>query len=265
LLLGAGCIGGQPQESGNFSVAAGIPPLGEFARAVGGDLVQVSVILPPGADPHTYEPTPQQIVNVSSADLILAVGSGLPFEERLLQGLSGFQTAPPVINLSAGITLIDQDPHDWLSIPNARKMVNHTTDAFCARDPPHCALFSANRDAYLARLQEADGHIRADLDQARITTFLVVHPAWEYFARDYNLTQIAIEQEGKEPSAQDIARLIQTAREAGVRVVFVEPQFSKREAEILAAQINGTVETIDPLAGDYVDNLERVARALQEA
>jgi zinc transport system substrate-binding protein len=265
LLLGAGCVGGEQAASSNLSVAVGIPPLEEFARAVGGDQVRVSVILPPGADPHTFEPTPQQIVNVSRVHLILAVGSGLPFEDRLLQGLTGFQPAPKVVNLSEGIELIDQDPHDWLSVTNARKMVNSTTDAFCAQDPVHCGTFSANRDIYLFRLQEADARIRATLAQARITSFLVVHPAWGYFAREYGLTEIAIEKEGKEPTASEVAQLIETARSEGIRVVFVEPQFSTREADILAAQLNGTVTVIDPLAQNYIDNLEQVAKALQEA
>jgi zinc transport system substrate-binding protein len=257
--------GEEPVKSGTLSVAVGIPPLAEFARSVGGDLVQVSVILPPGADPHTFEPTPQEVVNVSTSDLILSVGSGLPFEDRLLQSLSGFRPSPTVVNLSQGIELIDQDPHDWLSITNAQTMVNHTADAFCARDPTHCDTFLANRDAYLMRLQESDSRIRDTLARARITTFLVVHPAWGYFAREYGLTEIAIEEEGKEPTAGEVAQLIETAEREGVQVVFVEPQFSTREADLLAAQIHGRVVTIDPLAGDYIDNLEQVAQALQEA
>jgi zinc transport system substrate-binding protein len=246
-------------------VAVGIPPLAEFAEAVGGDRVRVTVILPAGADPHTFEPTPQEVVDISKSDLILAVGSHLPFEDRLLQGLSGIQPTPTVVNLSEGIILIDQDPHDWLSLVNARSMVNITADAFCARDPEHCATYHTNRDVYLLKLQETDDRIRATLGRARTTTFLVVHPAWGYFAREYGLTQLAIEEEGKEPSAPELAQLVTTAREAGVRVVFVEPQFSTREAEILAVQINGSVEIIDPLARDYVDNLVHVAQVLQEA
>jgi zinc transport system substrate-binding protein len=243
----------------------GIPPLKEFAKAVGGDRVQVTVILPAGADPHTFDIPPKEVVDISQADLILAVGSHLPFEDRLLQGFSGLQPAPTIVNLSEGISLIDQDPHDWLSLANARQMVNTTARAYCARDPAHCDLYLTNRDRYLSRLQEADDRIRATLAGARITTFLVVHPAWGYFAREYGLTELAIEKEGKEPSASELAGLVETARLTGVQVVFVEPQFSRREADILAAQIHGRVEILDPLAADYLDNLERVAEALRDA
>ncbi len=267
LLLVCGCTGNPPPNTGNgtLKVAVGIPPLAEFAEAVGGDQVQVTVILPAGADPHTFEPTPQEVVEIGGADLILSVGSHLPFEDRLVQGFTGLQHPPVVVNLSEDIVLIDRDPHDWLSPANARKMVNATTEALCSKDPAHCGVFQVHRNTYLSRLQEADGEIRATLSGARLRTFLVVHPAWGYFAREYDLTELAIQEEGKEPSAPELALLIQKARELGIRVVFVEPQFSSREADILAAQINGRVEEIDPLAGDYIDNLEQVALRLKDA
>jgi zinc transport system substrate-binding protein len=266
VLMSAACTGVPTYTgSGNLSVAVGIPPLAEFAEAVGGDQVRVTVILPAGADPHTFEPTPQEVVEISQTDMILAVGSHLPFEDRLLESLAGFQPAPVVVNLSEGIAFIDRDPHDWLSPANARQMVNHTSEALCHEDPAHCDTFRANRDAYLIRLQEADAYIRSTLSEARITTFLVVHPAWGYFAQEYGLTELAIEQEGKEPSASELAALVETAREAGVRVVFVEPQFSTREADIFAAQIGGRVEILDPLSADYLDNLKQVSEALRDA
>jgi zinc transport system substrate-binding protein len=267
LLLATGCTTNPPQYSGsgNLSVAVGIPPFEEFVNAVGGDQVRVTVILPPGADPHTFEPPPQDVVDISRADLILAVGSHLPFEDRLLQGFTGLQPAATVVNLSEGITFVDRDPHVWLSLANARLMVNTTAEAFCTKDPAHCDTFLVNRDAYLSRLRDADERIRETLNGTRITTFLVVHPAWGYFARECGLTELAIAEEGKEPSASELAALVEVARNTGVRVVFVEPQFSRREADILAAQINGRVETIDPLARDYIDNLERVAEALRDA
>jgi zinc transport system substrate-binding protein len=144
-------------------------------------------------------------------------------------------------------------------------MVNNTASALCAQDPPHCEGFQLNRDAYLERIDQADTEIRAILATARITTFLVVHPAWGYFAEEYGLTQLAIEEEGKEPSAAELAALVETVQEKGIRVVFVEPQFSTREAEILAAQINGRVEKLDPLARNFLENMVTVAHTLQEA
>jgi zinc transport system substrate-binding protein len=264
-MLACGCLQGPASPERNISVAVGIPPLAEFVEAVGGEEVQVQVLLPPGADPHTYEPTPAELAQLSRVDLIIAVGSHLPFEDRLLQRFNGTRTGPVVVNASEGIELRDQDPHDWLSLSNARRMVNNTASALCAQDPPHCEGFQLNRDAYLERIDQADTEIRAILATARITTFLVVHPAWGYFAEEYGLTQLAIEEEGKEPSAAELAALVETVQEKGIRVVFVEPQFSTREAEILAAQINGRVEKLDPLARNFLENMVTVAHTLQEA
>ncbi|MDD1673477.1 MAG: zinc ABC transporter substrate-binding protein [Methanomicrobiales archaeon] len=266
VMLCAGCIQeSTPERESKVSVAVGIPPLAEFVEAVGDDWVQVTVILPPGANPHTYEPTPAQIVEISKADLVIAVGSHLPFEDQLLTRLSELRTGQMVVNTSENIVLIDRDPHDWLTPDNANVMVSTITTALCTKDPTHCGTFLSNQDAYQKGLNETDTEIRNTLSTARLTTFLVVHSAWRYFAQDYGMTEIAIEEEGKEPSASRLAKLVETARDEDIRVVFVEPQFSTREAEILAQQINGTVVRLDDLARDYRANLERVARALAEA
>ena len=266
ILLGTGCVQeSAPEGEGKITVAVGIPPLAEFVEAVGGDRVQVTVILPPGANPHAYEPTPAQIVEITKADLVIAVGSHLPFEDQILTRLSELRPRQMVVNASESIVLIDQDPHDWLTPANARVMVNTITTALCTKEPSHCESFLSNRDAYQKGLDETDIEIRNTLSTARVTTFLVVHSAWQYFAREYGMTEIAIEEEGKEPSASRLAQLVETARDEDIRVVFVEPQFSTREAEILAQQINGTVVRLNDLARDYRANLERVARALSEA
>ena len=265
-LLGSGCVQGPvPSADENLSISVTIPPLAEMVEAIGGDHVRVTIILPPGADPHSYELTPSQLVAISDADVVVAAGSRLPFEDRLLESLTGIRPNLTVVNASEGIALLDNDPHYWLTPRNAKVMVDNIASALCAKDSSRCGTYTANRDAYRNRLDEADVRIRATLAQARINTFLVVHSAWRYFAVEYELTEIAIEEEGKEPSAARLAELVRIAREKGIRVVFVEPQFSTRTAETMAAQINGTVVRIDDLARNYVENLEQVATALKEA
>jgi len=266
LLLGSGCVQGPvPSADENLSISVTIPPLAEMVEAIGGDHVRVTVILPPGADPHSYELTPSQLVAISDADVVVAAGSRLPFEDRLLESLTGIRPNLTVVNASEGIALLDNDPHYWLTPRNAKVMVDHIAFTLCAKDSSRCGTYTANRDAYRNRLDEADVRIRDTLAQARINTFLVVHSAWRYFAGEYGLTEIAIEEEGKEPSAARLAELVRIAREKGIRVVFVEPQFSTRTAETMAAQINGTVVRIDDLARNYEENLEQVATALREA
>jgi len=157
------------------------------------------------------------------------------------------------------------DPHIWLSLRNAEIMSENTRDALIAADPAHAREYRENCDLYTARLK--------DLDQKIIDTFsrndpgiiLVTHPAWEYFARDYDLEMVAIDKEGKEPTAKDLESLILLARSNDVRVVFVEAQESPRGAETIAREIGGTVRVIDPLAGDYLANMDRVSAAFSES
>jgi zinc transport system substrate-binding protein len=131
-------------------------------------------------------------------------------------------------------------------------------------DPAHETEYRENCDRYTAHLKDLDQRISDAFSRDNPGIILVTHPAWEYFARDYDLEMVAIEQEGKEPTAKDLESLIVLARSHGIRVVFAEAQESPREAETIAREIGGTVLVIDPLAGDYLANMERVSKAFTE-
>ncbi|MBA1330785.1 ABC transporter substrate-binding protein, partial [Candidatus Endoriftia persephone str. Guaymas] len=131
--------------------------------------------------------------------------------------------------------------------------------------PQHQAKFEHNYQRFAQQLEQLDREIKQQLSGLRSRRFMVFHPAWGYFADAYGLTQIAIEQEGKEPGARALTALIEQARAKQVRVIFVQPQFNRKTAQRLAAAIGGRVEPIDPLAENYIDNLRRVARLIAEA
>jgi zinc transport system substrate-binding protein len=275
LILCAGCTG--PKEApatGNLTVAVTILPQAELVKAVGGDRVDVIVLVPPGADPHTYEPTASQMVTLSKARIYFTVGKGLlPFEDRFASALQEVNRNIRVIDSSSGVEYIEEggdhglaegsgkDPHVWLSVRNGGVMVKNIDRALADADPANAAYYAQNRDAYLARLDTLDRTMNTTLAGPGHRKFIVAHDAWGYFARDYNLTQVPVEAEGKEPSAREIEELISIARREGITVVFVEPQFSTRGAEVIAREINGTVVPIDPLAPDYYDNMVRVSQA----
>jgi zinc transport system substrate-binding protein len=261
LLFSCGCIG-EPREGGAHLIVVSIPPLATFVEAVGGDLVEVKILLPPGADPHTFEPTPRDLVEVSRADLFVFAGSGLPFEERLKDRWKDLQPDLPQVNASRGIPLVDRDPHIWLSPQNAQQMVETIREGLCTLDPSQCEQFSRRSEQYNDELEQLDLSLRSRLDPCSRKQFIVMHPAWGYFAREYGLTQLAIEEEGKEASAPELAHLIETARREGIRVVIMEPQFRSREAEVLAQEINGTVVQIDPLSRAYAESLDQMAEAV---
>jgi zinc transport system substrate-binding protein len=178
-----------------------------------------------------------------------------------------------VIDCSRGIDLMQSDdpdepgldPHIWTSPHNVKIMVNNICAGLTLVDPEGRSYFASNRDAYSAELDRLDADIRAALTDVTSRTFIVYHPAWGYFARDYGLKQLSIEQEGKEPKAAYLARLVQEAKIQGIRIIFISPAFDARNAEAVAREINGKVIIIDPLSKDYLNNMRDVARALKEA
>ena len=273
-LLAAGCS--QPPGAGGqetMKVAVTLPPQAEMVREVGGGHVEVQVVVPPGADPHTFEPTAGELVRLSDNILYFRIGPDLlPFEDVLVSRLQEIEPGIRVIDSSEGVTLLastdpdergSPDPHIWLSLRNAEIMTAHVRDALIEADPANAAEYQANSDEYISRLREADEDIRQGLSGSGVHTILVTHPSWGYFARDYGLTQVAIGEEGKEPTARELEHLVNLALKENIKVIFAEPEFSVRGAEVLAAEINGTVILVDPLAEDYLENMRRVAVAFE--
>ncbi|MBP1928106.1 zinc transport system substrate-binding protein [Methanolinea mesophila] len=271
-LLAAGCTqpagvtGAEP-----LKVAVTLPPQAEMVREVGGDHVTVQIVVPPGADPHTFEPTAGEIVRLSDSTLYFRVGPGLlPFEDVLVDRLREIEPGIRVIDSSEGIALLagtdpDErgapDPHIWLSLRNAEIMTAHVRDALIEADPAHADEYRANSDDYISRLHETDGQIRQVLAGSGVHDILVTHPSWGYFTRDYGITQVAIGEEGKEPTARELEYLVNLAETENIRVIFAEPEFSIRGAQVLAEEINGTVVLVDPLSEEYLENMRRVAAA----
>ena len=151
------------------------------------------------------------------------------------------------------------DPHIWTSPVNAKVMVENIYQGLVETDPENEAYYAENRDAYLEELDALDARIREKLEGKEGRSFMVFHPSWGYFAAEYGLIMIPIEIEGKEPSVQDLARLISEAKEKGVKVIFVQAQFSTRSSEAIAEEIGGEVVVVDPLAKDYVSNMDEVS------
>jgi zinc transport system substrate-binding protein len=159
------------------------------------------------------------------------------------------------------------DPHIWLDPALVKVQVGHIRDGLSRVDPAGAATYAANAAAFMTELDRLDAEIHATLNvlPADRRTFLVFHPSWGYFARAYGLQQASIEVEGKEPSARDMARIVATGKENGVRVVFVQPQFSEKSAGVIAGQLGARVARLDPLAEDWADNLRRAVQAFVEA
>ncbi len=276
-------------------VFASVLPIKTFIERVGGKHVEVQAMVRPGFNPHTYDPTPQQISALADAELY--VRTGVPFEQAWMTRIRSTNPKMQMLDARAGISLRtleahdhhdhdhghdeashkgnhhddahadEQDPHVWTSPALVRHMAGVIRDKLSELAPLHAADFAHNHDAFVAELNILDRELHALLDPLPNRRFMVFHPAWGYFADAYGLTQIPIENEGKEPGARALAALIGQAKHNGIKVVFVQPQFDKRQARKVANAIGGAVIAVDPLAADYVDNLRRVghefAKALQ--
>jgi zinc transport system substrate-binding protein len=256
-----------------MGVAVTILPQAEFAENVGGDKVAITVMVPPGANPHTTELKPSQMTEIAKAKMYAKVGSGIEFELTYMDKIVGINKNMLVVDCSKGIELrasVDpdepgMDTHIWVSPLNAKIMVQNICDSLVQVDPANKAYYEQNKDAYLQKLDALDQELRSSLANIKNRAFIVLHPAWSYFARDYDLEQIPIEIGGKEPSAQDVARIIDEAKQRNIKIIFASPQFNPQMAEVIANEIGGKVVLIDDLARDYIENLHKVLDEMVQA
>lgn len=285
-------------------VMVSIPPQIYMVKGIGGDLVDVTSMLPPGGFPHTYEPTPQQMRQLSRADLYVRIH--VEFEDAWWSKMAAVNPDMAVVDSVAGIERLpgghahasdaddehhheaehdeaehDEhqhdaehddghdhqggDPHVWLAPDLVKQQVEVISEALLQIDPANAERYRAGKAALLEEIDAVDQEIRAMLANLSSRTFLVFHPSWSYFARAYNLEQLAIEVEGKEPSAVEMTQIMKTANEHAITVIFVQPQTNRRSVDTIARQIGAGVAVIDPLSPEWADNLRAVAQALKTA
>ena len=262
---------------GRITVAASILPQKEIIESVGRDKVKVSILVPPGFSPHTYELTSGQLRSITDTDLFVSMGSGIEFELAWMDKIKGVNPKMPIVNASEGITVIDGyteedgthvsggDPHVWLSIANAKIMAENVCKALAKESPKDEAYFKANLEEYKAKLDALDGEIRESFKDMKDVTIMTYHPAWSYFVRDYGIECISVENNGKEPSPSDLAALIDTAKAKGIKIIFASPEYSTKSAYTIADAIGGSVVLIDPLSENYTENMKSVAGAFKSA
>jgi len=268
----------ETEATTKVGVIVTILPQVEFVENIGGDKVGITVMVSPGASPHTYEPTPSQMANLAEAELYAKVGSGVEFELTWMDKLIAQNRDMLVVDCSRGIglqemTALDEDeeehggtdPHIWMSPRNAQVMVQNIASGLIQIDPDNRAYYEHNCDVYLQKLAQLDQDIINGLSGVKNRVFIVYHPAFGYFARDYNLIMLPIEAEGKEPTPTGLQYLIEQVKEHNIRVVFAEPQFNPQSAKVIADSIDGRVVLINPLARDYIENLRILMGELVQA
>jgi zinc transport system substrate-binding protein len=282
-----------------LTVFVSIAPQKYFVQQIGKDLVDVGVMVSPGADPHTYEPKPQKMVAISRAKLYFAIGIG--FEKANLSKIVSSNPQLKIVHTDRGIKKIPMaahhhhdhgdehheeadlheksdavheddrhdheglDPHIWLSPPLVKMQAHTIMNALAKVDPAHRAEYEANYQQFVRQIDRLDNELKTIFAGKQGLRFMVFHPSWGYFARAYGLKQVPIEIEGKDPKPARLKELIEHAREDDIRVIFVQPQFSTRSAELIAKEINGQVAFADPLAEEWLANLRKVADRFKAA
>ena len=269
-----------------LNAVASILPQKYFVKKIGGDRVNVSVMVLPGANPATYEPKPRQMVNLAQAEIYFAIG--VPFEDNWLPKFAKTNPDMTIVATQSGITKIPmkagrhrhheteqghetisagaKDPHIWLSPPLVMVQGKNILEGLVKADPEGRMVYEANYKAFLEELKALNMEIqRIFQTTGQNTRFMVYHPSWGYFAQSYGLDQIPIELEGKKPSPRKLLQLIKEARKNSIKVIFVQPQFSEKSAETIAAAIGGKVIFADPLAEDWANNLLRVSEKFKSA
>jgi zinc transport system substrate-binding protein len=272
-------------DSSPHDVAVSVAPLASIVEAIGGDHVDVTIMVPPGSSPATYEPTPRQMAGLTSS--VLYVSVGLPRERTWLSQIRATHPDLPILDLPAivqtrpinahghghdeapdhdhGSEGERPDPHIWLGPAQLRTIARAVRDELSRIAPALADELAANTDDWLARLDAADEVARQRLRPYAGRAFLIFHPALGYFADAYGLRQIAIEKYGMEPGPRMIAASIEAARAQDIQVVFVQAQFSEDSARTIAAEIDGSVVRLDPLAPDPIETILTVMEALSEA
>lgn len=278
-------------------VAAVVAPHAELLRRLGGERVDVQTVVAAGESPASFDPTPRRLTALATVRLLFR--TGVPLENVLIPSLARSFPDLEVIDLRADVADLlpahdhdhgltstaapavdtaapedgpaaaqeqgESDPHIWLSPRALAHQVGTMAAALARLDPPGAAVFAARRDSIQSELAALDRELTALLAPVRGERFLVFHPAFGYFARDYGLIQIAIEEGGLAPSPRHLARVLAQARAGGIRAVFVSPQFSNDAAARVAQDLDVELVELDPLAPDVVANLRRIARAVLDA
>lgn len=273
----------QVEEQSGVSVFVSIVPQTYLVEKIGGDRLDVDVLVPPGKSPATYEPTPNQMAALSGADVLFAIG--VPFENAFLPTVKNSLKELKIVDTSAGIHRRSMDvhhheeehhdeeahehgdaaldPHVWMSPVLAKVLAQNIFDTLVEIDPAGRDVYESGLNSLFEELDGLHSRISSELAPFEGSTLFIFHPALGYFADEYGLKQVAIEAGGKEPSAAELTEIIEHARAEGVEVIFVQPEFSKESASVIAEAIGGQVVGLNPLNPDYINNLNSIAAAVR--
>jgi zinc transport system substrate-binding protein len=262
-------------------VVVSILPQKYFVEQIADTLLQVEVLVPSGASPETYEPSAKQLKLLSKSSIYFAIGA-IDFEVALLGKLKGLNKSTHFVRHSDHLNLMEGscshhhnghnhshnhgvDPHVWSSPAEVRIMAKTIYLELKNRFPEYDSIFTASFSTFLSDIDSLDAYMSSAFAYTETRTFFVYHPALTYLARDYNLEQVAFEEEGKAPSMAHMKKVIETARNNGVKTVFIQKEFDASTVGTAAADIGGQVKVINPLEYNWLSNMYSMTDKLRDA
>ena len=274
-LLILGACGNSPQKNEKPILTVTLEPLRYFTEAIAGGHYEVVSMVPKGSSPENYDPTPQQLVALSRSQAYFRIGY-IGFEQAWMKKMQANAPEMKVFDTSRGVDFIrgeghwhgdhfhegGVEPHIWNSTRNAIIIAENIYEALCELDAIHQEEYKNRLDSLKETIAQTDANVSAFLENAD-STFLIYHPALSYFARDYGLKQISIEENGKEPSPAQLKALIETCRKEKAHVIFVQQEFDQRNAQLIADELDVNVVPINPLSYNWDEEMVRVAQALK--
>lgn len=280
----------QPARTSNkdevLQVTVSILPQAYFVERIGGEIFAVNVMVGPGEEAHTYEPRPEQMKALTDSQVFFTIG--VEYEENWIPRFQEINPSMHVVDSAEGITRIQGsddhsfeadnegshqdegqyagfDPHVWLAPENGKTIAGNILNALIELVPDRAKTFQANFTNLIVDIDTLNARLESTLANLENQRFMVFHPAWAYFANQYNLEQIAFQIGGQDPSAREMAELVKIAQDSNIRVIFIQPTFSTSDAQAIAAEINAEIALADPLARNWLENLESVAEAFASA
>jgi zinc transport system substrate-binding protein len=257
------------------NIVVSIAPLKTFVDKIGGDKVKSSIMVKQGSSPHNYDPQPSQMREISQAKIYFAIG--VEFEKIWLEKFKNQNHKLIISNVAHDInqTEIEKhhhgkekheeslDPHVWVDPINTKKIATNIYKTLTLLDKENKSYYFKNLNIFLKEIEVLDSSIKEILkDVPNHATFMVFHPSWGYFAKRYNLRQLAVEVEGKSPKMKALIKLMKEAKKEKVKAIFTQPEFSDKSAQIIASNLKIKVIKTSPLAPNWSENLKRLALAI---
>ncbi|NQY92802.1 MAG: zinc ABC transporter substrate-binding protein [Campylobacteraceae bacterium] len=267
----------------SLNVTVSILPQKYFVEKIAQDKINVNVMVKAGVSPAIYEPQTSQMKLLSQSDVYFSIG--VAFEKVWLAKFENANKNMKIVNINKGIKKLEMgehhhegevsnkksidnkqedalDPHVWLNPLLVKIQAKNIYETLRVLDEENKEFYFKNYTSFLKELDSLNQELKTILQSVEHKAFMVFHPSWGYFAKAYNLEQIAVEKEGKTPKPKELVKLIKQSKEHQIKIIFVSPQFSQKAASVIARSIKGTTLVIDPLAYEYKTNLIKTAKAI---